>query len=157
MLNTSSLNNLSSHPSKNQYEQDFYAWTQEQSQLLRLGKWQELDLENLAEEIESLGKQQKQELRNRFGILIGHLLKWEYQPHLRGKSWRITIDLQRDEIVELVNENPSLKPYLEEAIAKSYKQAIALVVRETPLDKGDLPTSCSYTFSQVLDQAFYPN
>ena len=82
----SSLNNLSSHPSQSQYEQDFHAWTQEQSQLLRLGKWQELDLENLAEEIESLGKQQKQELRNRFGVLIGHLLKWEYQPHLRDKS-----------------------------------------------------------------------
>ena len=65
--------------------------------------------------------------------------------------------MQRDEIVELVNENPSLKPYLEEAIAKSYKQAIALVVKETQLDKDDLPTSCPYTFFQVLDQDFYPN
>lgn len=142
---------------RNQYEQDFYAWTQKQSQLLRLGDFQGLDLENLAEEIESLGKQQKQELRNRFGVLIGHLLKWEYQPQLRGKSWKITIDLQRDEITELVDENPSLKPYLEEAIAKSYKQAIALVVKETPLDKDDLPSQCPYSFAQILDQNFYPN
>lgn len=155
MLNTSELDNLSL--SKNQYEQDFHAWTKEQSKLLRLGKLQELDLENLAEEIESLGKQQKQELRNRFGILIGHLLKWQYQPTLRGKSWRITIDLQRDEIIELVTENPSLKPYLEEAIAKSYKQAIALVVKETPLDKGDLPAQSPYAIAQILDLQFYPS
>jgi hypothetical protein len=159
MLNTSKLNDVYSltRQAKDQYEQDFYAWTQEQAQLLRLGKLEGLDLENLAEEIESLGKQQKQELRNRFGVLIGHLLKWQYQPSLRGKSWRITIDLQRDEILELVHENPSLKPYLEEAIAKSYKQAIALVVKETPLDKNDLPSECPYTFTQVFNQDFYPN
>ena len=159
MLDISKLNDVypSTRQAKDQYEQDFYAWTQEQAQLLRLGKLQDLDIENLAEEIASLGRQQKQELRNRFGILIGHLLKWEYQRHLRGKSWKITIDLQRDEILELVNENPSLKPYLEEAIAKSYKQAIALVVKETPLDKDDLPSECLYTFAQVFDQDFYPN
>ena len=159
MLNTTQLNDVYplTRQAQEQYEQDFYAWTQKQAQLLRLGDLQGLDLQNLAEEIESLGKQQKQELRNRFGVLIGHLLKWEYQPQLRGKSWRITIDLQRDEICELVNENPSLKPYLEEAIAKSYKQAIALVVKETPLDKHDLPSQCPYSFDQVLDQDFYPN
>ncbi|MBD2177670.1 DUF29 domain-containing protein [Pseudanabaena sp. FACHB-1998] len=162
MLDVSKVNKV--YPStrqtqaqQDQYEQDFYAWTQKQAQLLRLGDFQGLDLENLAEEIESLGRQQKQELRNRFGVLIGHLLKWEYQPQRRGKSWKITIDLQRDEITELVHENSSLKPYLEEAIAKSYKQAIALVVKETPLDKHDLPPQCPYSFAQVLDQDFYPN
>jgi len=159
MLNISKLNDVYplTRQAKDQYEQDFYAWTQEQAQLLRLGKLEGLDLENLAEEIESLGKQQKQELRNRFGVLIGHLLKWEYQPSLRGKSWRITIDVQREEILELVSENPSLKPYLEEAIAKSYKQAIALVVKETPLDKNDLPSECPYNVAQVFNQDFYPN
>ncbi|HBC42834.1 MAG TPA: DUF29 domain-containing protein [Pseudanabaena sp.] len=159
MLDIGKLNDVypSNKQAQDQYEQDFYAWTQKQAQLLRLGDLQALDLENLAEEIESLGKQQKQELRNRFGVLIGHLLKWQYQPQLRGKSWKITIDLQRDEISELVTENPSLKPYLEEAIAKSYKQAIALVVKETPLDKHDLPSQCPYDFAQVLDQDFYPN
>ncbi len=98
------------------YDRDFLAWTEEQAELLRLGKWHRLDLENLVEEIESLGKQQKQELRNRLGILIGHLLKWHYQPNRRGKSWEITIELQREEIIELLQENPSMKPYLEEAI-----------------------------------------
>jgi hypothetical protein len=87
--------NNHSHETVSQYEQDFYAWTQEQSELLRLAQWQGLDIENLVEEILSLGRQQKQQLRNRLGILIGHLLKWDYQPQLRSKSWRATIREQR--------------------------------------------------------------
>ncbi len=72
----------------NLYEVDFYAWTEQQSELLVLGKWENLDIKNLVEEIESLGKQQKQELRNRLGVLIGHILKWEYQPSFWSKSWK---------------------------------------------------------------------
>jgi Domain of unknown function DUF29 len=140
--------------SVNQYERDFYAWTQEQSELLRLGQWHALDIENLAEEIASLGKQQKQELRNRLGILIGHLLKWEYQAELRGKSWKATIREQRDEILDILLENPSLKPYLEEATKKGFRQGINLVLRETPLDIDDLPKECPYAIAQILDPQF---
>lgn len=141
-------------PAANQYEQDFYAWTQEQSELLRLGEWQMLDIENLVEEISSLGKQQKQELRNRLGILIGHLLKWQFQPELRGKSWRATIREQRDEILDVLQENPSLKPYLNEAVQKGFRQGINLVLRETPLDVDDLPSKCPYEIAQILDLQF---
>ena len=140
--------------SANQYEQDFYAWTQEQSELLRLGKWENLDIENLVEEISSLGKQQKQELRNRLGVLIGHLLKWQFQPELRGKSWRATIRGQRDEILDILQENPSLKPYLDEAVQKGFRQGINLVLRETPLDLIDLPSVCPYAIAQILDLQF---
>jgi hypothetical protein len=138
----------------NLYETDFYAWTQMQAKLLQQGEWHALDVANLVEEIESLGKQQKQELRNRLGILIGHLLKWEYQPELRGKSWEATIEVQREDILDLLQDNPSLKSYLEEAIAKAYKRAIALVVQETPLSKRDLPPACPYTLTQILDPQF---
>jgi hypothetical protein len=75
----------------NLYDTDFYAWTQEQAKLLSQGAWERLDIPNLVEEIESLGKQQRQELRNRLGILIGHLLKWEFQAERRSKSWFVTI------------------------------------------------------------------
>lgn len=139
---------------QNQYEQDFYAWTQEQSELLRLGQWQALDIENLVEEILSLGRQQKQELRNRLGILIGHLLKWDYQPELRGKSWRATIREQRDEILEILQENPSLKTYLDEAAQKGFRQGINLVLKETPLDLKDLPSECPYAIAQILSLQF---
>ncbi len=73
------------------YDKDFYAWTQEQAQLLRHHQWSQLDLPNVIEEIESLGKQQRQELRNRLSILIGHLLKWEHQSQQRSRSWLATI------------------------------------------------------------------
>lgn len=73
------------------YEADFYAWTQEQARLLRNQQWSQIDLPNLVEEIESLGKQQRQELRNRLSVLLGHLLKWEYQPQRRSRSWLATL------------------------------------------------------------------
>ena len=84
------------------YETDFYAWTLKQAELLKAGDFKRLDIVNLAEEIESLGKQQRQELRNRLGVLIGHLLKWDYQPEKRSKSWRATVREQRREILRLL-------------------------------------------------------
>jgi hypothetical protein len=139
---------------KQLYDLDFYAWTQQQADLLLTGKLDFLDRVNLAEEIESLGKQQRQELRNRLGILIGHLLKWDYQPERRGKSWKSTIREQREEILDLLEDNPSLKPYLSEAMEKGFRQGINLVVRETPLDDDDLPQVCPYEVEQIFDPAF---
>jgi len=138
----------------NLYETDFYGWTLEQSKLLREGDFKHLDIPNLAEEIESLGKQQRQELRNRLGILIGHLLKWDYQPDKRSKSWRVTIQIQRREIEDLLGDNPSLKSYLSEAIPKGYQAGVDLVRLETPLDYEDLPKTCPYTSGQLFDSDF---
>ncbi len=138
----------------NLYETDFYAWTLEQSKLLQVGDFKGLDIVNLVEEIESLGKQQRQELRNRLGVLIGHLLKWNYQPEKRSKSWRVTIREQRREILRLLDENPSLKPYLEEAIKYAHESGLDLVVLETPLDYQDLPEDPIYTIEQLLSPDF---
>lgn len=138
----------------NLYETDFYAWTIEQSKLLQEADFKHLDIVNLVEEIESLGKQQRQELRNRLGVLIGHLLKWNYQPEKRSKSWRVTLAIQRREINDLLEENPSLKPYLPEAISKGYQAGLDLVVLETPLDYPDLPAQCIYTADQIFDPEF---
>ena len=105
----------------NLYETDFYAWTVEQSKLLKEGDFKHLDIPNLVEEIESLGKQERRELESRLGILMGHLLKWDYQPDKRGKSWRATIREQRRAAQKLIAQNPSLKPYLAEAIAHAHE------------------------------------
>jgi hypothetical protein len=129
----------------NLYETDFYAWTLEQSKLLQISDFKG---------IESLGKQQRQELENRLAILLGHLLKWDYQPERRSKSWKATIREQRRAIQRLMQANPSLKPYLEEAIAYAYQSGIDLVVRETPLDDQDLPADCQYTPEQIFDPNF---
>ena len=136
------------------YKSDFYRWTVDQVENLRLGKLDGLDLENLAEEIESLGNQQRSELENRLAVLLGHLLKWDLQPDLRGKSWRSTIREQRRQIKKLISKNPSLKSYLDEAILEGYESALDLVVRETPLDYKDLPQVCPYTIAQVFDNNF---
>jgi hypothetical protein len=139
------------------YEVDFYAWTQEQAILLREQKWNQVDLTNVLEEIESLGKQQRQELRNRLGILLGHLLKWQFQPDHRSKSGRATIREQRYRVGRLLDESPSLKPHILEAIAYGHELGLALVVQETPWDYDDLPEICPYILEQILDDTFLPD
>lgn len=146
----------SSDRSVDLYETDFYAWTQEQARLLQAGAWERLDILNLVEEIESLGKQQRQELINRSGVLLGHLLKWEFQPDYRSKSWFATIREQRRRISRLIQQNPSLKPALPEAVSEAYPDGIDLVVRETPLGYKDLPQDCPYGLEQILDSGFLP-
>lgn len=138
------------------YETDFYSWTQEQAKLLRHQQWNQLDLPNLIEEIESLGKQQRAELRNRLKVLIGHLLKWDYQPERRSRSWFMTIRVQRRDIQELLEENPSLKPYLEEALQKIYESGRDLAVGETNLPLKTFPENCPYTLDEIFRDGFYP-
>src|SRR5512134_2414110 len=93
------------------YEQDFYAWTQEQASKLRSGELVTLDLEHLAEEIESMGRSERRELINRLAVLLAHMLKWQYQPERRGsgKSWRATIKEQRRQVQRVLKDSPSLQ------------------------------------------------
>ncbi len=134
------------------YDQDFFAWSQHQAELLRSGRWGELDIENLAEELESLGRQECQELRNRLGVLLGHLLKWHYQPEARTKSWAATIQEQRRRIQRHLKENPSLKSYLTEAIAIGYEDGLDLVNRETPLNPNQLPQTCPFSEADIFER-----
>jgi hypothetical protein len=133
------------------YEQDFYAWTQHQVELLRSGQLEKLDLENLIEEIESLSRQERRELCNRLGVLLGHLLKWHYQPEARSKSWVYTMKEQRQEIQRHLKENPSLKPYVREAIEIGYEKGLNLVGQETPLDPQTLPQFCPFSEADIFE------
>jgi len=139
------------------YNTDFYAWTIEQAERLKTGQWEHLDIENLVEEIESLGKREKQELRNRFRVLLGHLLKWQYQPDQRSNSWRSTIREQRRRIIQHLEENPSLQPYLPEALQAGYEDGVDLAIQETNLPEESFPTICPYTLDQALDAEFLPD
>lgn len=138
------------------YESDFWGWTQEQARLLRLQKWDLVDIENLLEEVETLGRQERKELRNRLGVLIGHLLKWQCQPERRGNSWLATIREQRREVNTLLQESPSLKPYLSEAIQSAYEAGLDLAVRETNLSYEIFPAICPFSIEQLLDATFLP-
>jgi Domain of unknown function DUF29 len=138
------------------YDTDFYAWSQEQASLLKLRQWDHLDVVNLIEEIETLGRQERQELRNRFGILVGHLLKWQLQPQNRSNSWRSTLREQRRRIALLLSDSPSLKPYLEEAITIGYEDAKDLVIQETNVTDEPFPEACPYSLEQILSIDFFP-
>ncbi len=143
-------------PLINLYDTDFYAWTQKQVQLLRKNELSQLDVENLIEEIDCLGKQQQQELVNRLGVLLGHLLKWEYQPSRRSRSWVTTIREQRRRITKLLQKNPSLKSFLDEAIAEAYPSAVDLAIDETGIDISNFPSEIPYAWDQMQDPSFFP-
>ncbi len=139
------------------YEQDFYAWTEEQVKLLKNQQWELLDTDNLIEELESLGKQQRQELRNRLRILIAHLLKWQYQPELRCNSWRSTIREQRRRIIQHLEENPSLKPCLKQVFPLAYEDGRDLAIQETNLPDRTFPDTNPYPIDDVLCFEFLPS
>jgi hypothetical protein len=138
------------------YDSDFYGWTTEQATLLRQGRLAEADIENIAEEIEALGRSEKRELVNRLAVLLTHLLKWQLQPGLRGNSWRLTIAEQRDELTEHLDDNPSLRPDLDQRIMRAYRKAVLAARKETGLAESAFPATCPYTTSQIFDTAFLP-
>ncbi len=138
------------------YDRDFYAWANEQVALLRAGRLGEADIAHIAEEIESMGRTEKRELINRLALLLQHLLKWQYQPERRGKSWRVTIGNHRKRLASHMADNPSLKSRLAEAIAEAYGYAWADASVETNLDDGIFPKLCPWTFEEIMAPDFWP-
>ncbi len=138
------------------YTTDFYAWTQEQVSLLKTPTWGQLDAINLIEEIETLGRKERQELRNRLAVLLEHLLKWHFQPESRSNSWLGTIREQRIQIKLLLEDSSSLKPYLNEVFFTAYELGLALAIRETNLGEQVFPEICPYNQEQTLNPEFLP-
>jgi hypothetical protein len=139
------------------YERDFYAWANAQAALLRAGKLAQADIEHIAEEIESMGKTEKRELISRLAVLLAHLLKWRYQPRLKGASWETTIRVQRIDLALHMDDNPSLKNQLPEAITTAYRKAVIEAAGETGLPEDTFPSVCPWPFEQFMDEGFWPN
>jgi hypothetical protein len=139
------------------YDKDFYSWTQEQAELLKSGRFSELDIDNLIEEVESMGRSEKRELESRLTILLLHLLKWKYQEVRRGRSWQLSIDEQRIQFEKTLNENPGLKPALDQIIKDAYKLAVIRAARETRISKAIFPERCPWTVAQLIEEGFYPD
>ena len=138
------------------YDLDFYAWTQQQVDLLKSGNLVDVDVKHLIEEIESMGASERRELINRLAVLLAHLLKWHYQPSFRGRSWQLTIKEQRRQLQRLLKDNPSLHARLEEFIADAYVDSVLLAARETGLEESDFPAQYPYDQEELLDSEFYP-
>ncbi|MEL6063583.1 MULTISPECIES: DUF29 domain-containing protein [unclassified Methylobacterium] len=136
------------------YADDFYTWTQEQGARLRSGDFSALDYENLAEEIESLGRSQFASLVSALRVVLLHMLKFDYQPGKRTRSWMISIATHRIHIAEELSESPGLKSRLAEAISKAYRVARLDAAKETRLAVSRFPEACPYTYQDVMDRHF---
>jgi hypothetical protein len=138
------------------YETDFYAWMQQQVSLLHDRQWDQIDTVNLIEELETLGRKERQELRNRLAVLLGHLLKWQFQGEKRSTSWLSPIREQRVQLKLLLQDSPSLKPFLEQAFLEAYELGLALALRETQLGEQIFLEECPYSLEQCLSPEFWP-
>jgi hypothetical protein len=138
------------------YAQDFYGWTQEQARLLREGRFAELDVANVVEEIETLGRGERRELVSHLRVLLLHLLKWAHQPAPRDRSWQLSIEVQRLETREHLAENPSLKSQLDAAIQQAYRLAAIEAERQTRLTRKTFPATCPWSSDQIMSDTFLP-
>lgn len=138
------------------YEEDFYAWTVEQARLLRSGELAGIDVENIAEEIESMGRSDQRQIKSRLIVLLAHLLKWQMQPEMRSTSWSGTIREQRRKIEDLLSESPSLRPTVPEVLSRAYPEAREDAAEESGLAETAFPEACPFTPEEVLSRAFLP-
>ncbi|MBF0338617.1 MAG: DUF29 domain-containing protein [Nitrospirae bacterium] len=138
------------------YETDFYQWAFHNADLLRQGRFAEIDLENIIEELEGMARRDRRELLSRLKVLIMYLLKWQYQPKRRCGSWSSTIGTQRADIKHLLADNPSLKNNIGTVMDEEFITAKRLFEVETKISARKLPETCPYTFEQLMDYGFWP-
>jgi hypothetical protein len=138
------------------YEQDFYLWIQTTAELLKQKNFTQLDLENLIEEIETMGRSEKRALESNLEVLLMHLLKYQIQTERRSKSWQYTILEHRRRVQKALKESPSLKPYFDKVFDESYQTGRRLAVIETGLDIAIFPEKSLFTPEQALDPDFLP-
>lgn len=141
-------------PVRAEYMRDFYSWLMEQARLVREGRWAAVDRENLAEEIESLGREQFNKLESALRVLLLHILKWDHQPTRRSRSWAISIRQQRLELEDLLTDNPGLKSRVAEALTRAYRKARLQAIKETKLKEARFPEKCPYSFDEIVARKF---
>ncbi|MBD2681345.1 MULTISPECIES: DUF29 domain-containing protein [Nostoc] len=136
---------------QNLYDKDFYLWTQTVVQQLKEEKFNEVDIPNLIEEIESMGRSEKRELKSRLIVLLMHLIKWQYQPEKRSESWRSTITEQRICIEGLLEDSPSLQPLIAEVFQDCYQKARLKASNETGITLNFFPQESPFTLEETLN------
>jgi hypothetical protein len=135
-------------------KEDYYAWIIETAKAIREGRFEHIDWDKVAEELEDMGRSERRELRNRLALLLAHLLKWFYQPEERTRSWFLTIKEQRKEILYILEDSPSLKQELKELIPKAYEKALLIAQRETGLEEKAFPPECPWSIEEILNESF---
>jgi Domain of unknown function DUF29 len=138
-------------------DEDFALWCAEQGAALRAGRLQAIDRTHLAEEIESLGGSDEDQIGSRLNVLLIHLLKWRHQPNMRSSGWRGTIGEQRYRIARVLKRSPSLRAFPGEVLEDEYRTARLLAADETGLAEHAFPETCPFTVEQVLNDSFWPD
>jgi hypothetical protein len=138
------------------YDTDFYAWTQRQAEALRAKDVAALDLDNLAEEVESLGKRDRRSVHGHLKVLLIHLLKWVAQPARRGPSWQRSIHNARDTLRLVLDDSLTLRRQLPAILAEAYPRARRQAHEQTGLLLATFPEVCPWPVEQVLDEDFWP-
>jgi hypothetical protein len=132
------------------YDQDLYSWAIEQAALLRAGKIAEADALNIAEEIDDVGNEQYDKLESALRLILLHLLKWDHQPERRSRSWRQSIEVQRNHFHKVLRKNPGLKALVDEAIAEAYDDARLEAAGEVDRDERSFSAKCPYPLDVIL-------
>lgn len=139
------------------YDGDFFAWSQDQGRRLRETRPNSVDWENVAEEIECLGRSEKRSIESNLCVVLVHLLKWQYQPAQRSNDWRASILEHRKRIHREIKDSPSLRNYPAEVLADEYETARLSASGETVLDETIFPAPCPYSIDEVLDPDYLPD
>ena len=139
------------------YDTDFYAWALEMAQLIKDKQFDKVDVEHLAEEVESMGVSERNALESRLIELMQHLLKWQFQPERKGRSWKLSIDKQRIGIDKVLKQNPSLKYQYQQRVDECYVYAKRYAAAETKLPISIFPETCPYSVEQLFDFEFLPD
>jgi hypothetical protein len=139
------------------YEQDFYLWLARQAALLREGHLHDLDVANLLEEIEDMGRSARKAIKSNLIVLLTHLLKFQFQPEQRSSGWHGSVVEHRRRLRDDFEESPSLRPYAAEVFARAYGDAREQASAETGLPLRSFPRSCPHTLDQALDARFLPD
>ena len=138
------------------YETDAVAWAEAQAEALRAGRFEDLDLEHLAEEIEDAGNRERDAVESHLETLVMHLLKWRYDPGHRSMSWHATIGVARSKIARRLRRSPSLRRTLPALLDEVYRDARARAAGETSLPYEAFPAACPFTLDQVTAGDWLP-
>ncbi|WP_237476412.1 DUF29 domain-containing protein [Lichenibacterium dinghuense] len=132
------------------YDVDVHAWAMQQAELIKLGRFQELDVDNLVDEVEDMARRVRQEFVSRLSLVLAHVLKWEHQPQRRSGSWARTIREQRRQLDALLAEAPSLGARLPQMFEEAFKQGRVAALNETGLEDGDIPEVTTLTYREAM-------
>jgi predicted DNA-binding ribbon-helix-helix protein len=134
------------------HDNDLYSWAVEQAALLRAGRIAEADALAIAEELDDVGHEQYDKLESALRVILLHLLKWDFQPERRSRSWRASIAVQRKHVEKILRKNPGLKPLVEEAIVEAYATARIEAGAQTSLPDETFAPDCTYSFATIMER-----